>query len=114
MAASRPAADQQPHDKSTGDTISELWDLLRSYAKQETIDPLKQLKGFVTFGLAGAALLGIGVSVLAVAVLRVLQTELRVGTRGSLSWTPYVVALALTGAGTLLSLKAIRKQGRPG
>ena len=82
-------------DKSIPALASELLDLVRAYAKQETVEPLKGLGRFVAFGIAGALLLGTGLVLLAVGVLRVLQTETGDTFDGNWSWAPYLIVLAL-------------------
>ena len=56
----------------------------------------------MAFGVAGSLVLGIGLVVLVVAVLRILQTETASHLRQHLSWIPYavmiVVCLTLAGA----------------
>jgi len=57
------------------------------YVRQETVEPLKGVGRFLIFGVAGSALLALGLVLLLVAVLRALQTE--TGTfHGNLSWVP--------------------------
>ena len=90
------------------ETVTEVWTLVRDYAKQETVDPLKGLLGFTKWGLAGAVLIGIGVIELLVAVLRVTQTEAGAECTtepgapcadglldGRWSFVPYVVTLVV-------------------
>lgn len=60
-------------DKSTGQILSELWDLLQTYAKQQTVDPLKTLGRYLGWGIGGAISLGLGVFFVALAGLRGLQ-----------------------------------------
>ena len=91
-------------EKSLPTLASELWDLVRAYAKQETVEPLKGLGRFIAFGLAGSALLGIGLVLLAVAGLRALQTETGSTFDGNWSWAPYLIVLAVCAA--LLALVA--------
>jgi hypothetical protein len=84
-------------------TIRELKELLIAYAKQETIDPLKGLGRYVAFGIAGALLLGTGITFLAVGALRALQGD-HDGPHftGNWSWAPYAIvvigALAIAAA----------------
>lgn len=93
--------------KSTGETVGELWDLLKTYARQQTVDPVKALGRFVTYGLLGSLLVGIGITELAVAVLRVLQVETDDVFDGNWSTIPYLIALVAVSALTVLSLKRI-------
>ena len=48
--------------------------LVKTYAMQETIEPLKPVGKFLMYGVAGAALMGVGILLLALALLRGLQT----------------------------------------
>jgi len=76
-------------------TIRELRELVVAYAKQETIDPLKNLGRYVAFGVLGALLMGVGVTFLAIGALRALQGDDR-GPHftGNWSWAPYAIVVA--------------------
>jgi hypothetical protein len=84
-------------DKSMPTLAGELYDLVRAYAKQETLEPIKGLGRFAAFGVVGSFLIGIGVVLLAVAALRALQTETSDVFDGRWSWAPYVLTLVLCG-----------------
>jgi hypothetical protein len=75
-------------------TIRELKALVIAYAKQETVDPLKGLLRYVAFGIAGALLIGAGVTFLALGALRALQGD---GDgphfNGNMSWAPYGIVV---------------------
>lgn len=102
----------EPVDKSIPTVINELKELTISYAKQETIDPLKDAGRFVGFGVGGSFVLGIGLAMLGLAFLRALQTETGSALTGNLSWIPYlVVTLALAGLAALAVLQ-IKKDGK--
>jgi len=75
-------------------TVRELQELVVAYAKQETLDPLKGMARFAGFGLAGAVLMGCGVSFLAMAALRAMQSNHGWAVNGNWSWVPYVVVVA--------------------
>jgi hypothetical protein len=78
-------------DKDMGTLVPELWDLIVRYAKQETLDPLRDLGRYLKWGLAGTVLLAVGVPLLVLGGLRAMQEELGPShLRGSLSWVPYV------------------------
>jgi hypothetical protein len=73
--------------------------LVKDYARQETVGPIRNAGRWMAFGSIGAVLFGLATAMLVLGVLRLLQTEGR-GTFGG-SWTvilPYVVALAVCGA----------------
>lgn len=60
--------------KSPVDHVTEFATLVVDYAKQETLDPLKNLKRYLSRGIAGAACLGVGLVFLLLALLRGLQS----------------------------------------
>jgi hypothetical protein len=100
-------------DKSLPQTAAELWDLTKTYAKQETVDPVKGLGRYLGWGVPGAILLGIGVVLLMLSGLRALQTETDTMFTGNWSWAPYVIVLIV---GSLLAAFAawrITKKGAP-
>jgi tetrahydromethanopterin S-methyltransferase subunit C len=98
-------------EKSLPTLASELWDLVRAYAKQETVEPLKGLGRYVGYGLGGGVLLSIGLFLLALGGLRVLQEETGTTFQGNWSWAPYliVVAVAALIIGLLVSRMGKRK-----
>jgi len=93
-------------EKSIPTLASELWDLVRAYAKQETVQPLKGIGRFLAFGLAGSLFLGLGLALLAVAGLRALQNETGDLFDDNLSWAPYLIVLAV--CALLIGLLATR------
>ena len=96
--------------KSIPQVLSELWEMLVSYAKQETVQPLKGLFRFVGVGVAAMLLLGTGVVLISVSVLRLLQTKQPFGWQltGSLNFIPYLVSLAVLGVLIGLAVLAIK------
>lgn len=99
------------NDKSLPNLATELWDLVRAYAKQETLEPIKGIKRFVAFGLAGSLLLGIGVILLTLAVLRALQNETGSVFDGGWSFVPYILTLVVCAGVIGVALKAIKGKG---
>ncbi len=99
MSTPPGAADHEA--TSLPELLTELRDLVVAYFRQETVDPLKNLGRYIAFGLSGALLLGVGVILLAVGVLRLLQVETGATFDGDWSWAPYAivfVTLLLSGA----------------
>jgi hypothetical protein len=84
--------------KSIPDVVQDLWELLKAYAQQETIDPLKGLGRYLGFGIGGAALLSLGVFFLAFSALRALQTQTGDVFTGWRSALPYLIVLIGVGA----------------
>jgi hypothetical protein len=76
--------------------VSDLLDTVKAYATQETIGPLKVGAKAAGLGLAGVFLLGFGIIILEVALLRVLQTETTAFEGDLMSAVPYVIVLVVT------------------
>lgn len=86
--------------------VQDLSQLVIAYVKQETLEPIKGLGRFVGFGLAGSALVGLGLVTLFLGVLRLLQEETGDAFRGHLKFVPYLITLALCGAVAFGAIKA--------
>ena len=96
----RPQTSAQPTPLPA--LVNDLWETIVAYAKQQTLDPLRQLGTYIGFGVAGGVFIGVGLVFVALGGLRALQVELggRRGVvvvgRGHLSgnwaWVPYGVA----------------------
>lgn len=99
--------DQQTSPKGLPTLAVELKDLVVTYAKQETIVPIKGLGRFISFGVAGSLLLANGLLLLMLAILRVLQTELDDTFDGNWSFAPYLITLIACGVIAGLSARAI-------
>ena len=101
-------------DKSLTTQISELWELIKAYALQETVEPIKGLARFVGYGVAGAICLAGGLLLLLLAALRALQSETGSTLQGHLSWMPYLLTFVVAVAVGVLAYIQIskRKNGR--
>ena len=82
---------QEP--KSVSDIVRELWELAQGYARQETLDPLRNLGRYLGYGFAGAVLIAGGGCLLALALLRLLQTL--DPFEGFWSFAPYLIVLVV-------------------
>ncbi|MEY2422973.1 MAG: hypothetical protein QOI95_3040 [Acidimicrobiaceae bacterium] len=100
-------------EKSIPQVLTELWEMLVSYAKQETVEPLKGLGRFVAFGVAAALLGGIGIILLTLAGLRGLQTHSDGHLDGNLNWVPYLAALVLLTALIAIAVNRIKPKRSP-
>ncbi len=103
--------DKAKKDKSLPGEAQELFQLVVGYAKQETLDPVKNLGRFVGYGLAGAVLGSLGAVLLLLGGLRLLQTETGDTFDGNWTFVPYVVVLAVSGAIAAGAIKA-RSRGQ--
>lgn len=99
-------------DKSLPTLVGELWQLVLTYAKQETVVPIKGLGRFVAFGVAGSLLLSLGLLLWVLALLRALQTETGTRFTGNLSWLPYVITLVGCAVVAGLAARAIGSHKR--
>jgi hypothetical protein len=97
-------------DKTVPQVVDELKELTITYAKQETIDPLRNVGRFVGFGVGGSFVMGIGLCLLALAGLRALQTETGDTFEGDWSWAPYLITtVVLVGIAALVAMKIKEK-----
>lgn len=93
---------------NSGSSISELIDLVRAYAKQETIGELRGTGRWLAWGAIGGLSVLLGLLFVLVGILRLLQSTLFAGT-STMSWAPYFIVLALTIALVVFSQSRIRK-----
>ncbi|MBW3614238.1 MAG: phage holin family protein [Actinobacteria bacterium] len=85
----------------------EFKDLVVTYAKQETIEPIKSLGRFIGWGVAGAMVLANGLILLVLALLRALQTETGDAFDGNLSFAPYLVTVVVCAIVLVMALRAV-------
>lgn len=85
----------------------ELKDLVVSYAKQETIEPIKGLGRFIALGVAGSLVLANGLVLLVLALLRALQTEFGDAFDGNFSFVPYLVTLVVCAIVLIMAFRAV-------
>lgn len=90
-------------------SVSGLVELVKAYAKQETVGPLRNAGRFLGFGIAGALTLAVGVALLLLGLLRLVQTEWERAASGSLSWLAYLIVLVACIVGIVLALSRINK-----
>ena len=90
--------DPKSSDKSLPAEAQDLFQLVVGYAKQETLDPIRNLGRFLGFGLAGALVGSLGAVLLLLGGLRLLQTETGSAFDGRRTWIPYVLVLVVSGA----------------
>jgi hypothetical protein len=95
------------------DEAQETVNLIVAYVKQETLDPVKGLGRYVLFGVAGSVALSIGLVILAVGVLRLLQTETGSTFTGNLSWIPYLIIAVIVVLVAYIAVKAVSRGQMP-
>ncbi len=83
-----------PSRPSLPQLVIELKDLVVAYLKQETLVPIKQLGRYLAFGIAGSILMGVGVILWSLGLLRLLQTQTGDTFADDWSWVPYLIVFA--------------------
>ncbi len=106
--------EQRRSDRPLPTVVTELWELVKTYAKQETVGPLRGIGRSIAFGVGGSVVLSVGLILLALALLRALQTETGTTFTGSWSWAPYLLTLLVLGIVIAAALGATRKRPSPG
>ncbi|CAN5510049.1 hypothetical protein BH24ACT4_BH24ACT4_06480 [soil metagenome] len=104
MATGRSEPDE---DRSPKESATEVFGLVRDYAKQETVGPLKGLLSYVKWGLVGSLLMAIGITELVIAVLRLVQSEWASVFDGRWSFVPYFANLTVATVVLLLAKRAM-------
>jgi hypothetical protein len=110
--ATIPRPGRKNDERSARELGTEALKLVLAYARQETIDPLKSLVRYVLWGVVGAVLLGVSAVLVALAVVRLLQTELGSHLHGSLSWVPYAGGLIFAAVVAVLAVSRISRVSR--
>jgi hypothetical protein len=73
----------------------EMQQMLVTYAKQETLQPLKQLGRYLGLGIAGSLLMFLGVFFVGLATLRLLQSLDTFGGAAWMSTLPYLASIGV-------------------
>jgi uncharacterized membrane protein YidH (DUF202 family) len=105
---------------STGDSsIGQVVELVKDYARQETLGPIKGAGRWLARGVAGAILIGTGLVLLVLGALRMMQNEFGRSFRGSwFSMLPYLIAFLVSvivmavAAWRIVKKKTLQKEGR--
>ena len=97
--------------KSISEIVQDLWDLLVAYARQETIDPLRNIGRYLAFGVGGMVVITLGVFLLGLSGLRALQTQTGDVFTGFWSWVPYLIVAIALGGLVALSISRIGRGG---
>ena len=102
---------QDKKNKSLPGEAQDILQLVIGYAKQETLDPVRNLGRFLGFGMGGALLGSLGAVLLLLGGLRLLQTETGSAFDGNLTFIPYLLVLVVAGGIAAGALKA-RERGQ--
>ena len=91
--------------------VAEVLDLVKAYARQELLEPLRGAPRWLAVGLAGSVALALGLVLLVLSLLRALQTETGTAFSGNLSWVPYLLVVAALLAVLTLLLRQVGNRG---
>jgi hypothetical protein len=95
-------------DRAESASVSEVLDLVKSYAKQETLSPLRGAGRWLALGTVGSLALGVGLVFILLGILRLLQTETS-AFDGAFSWVPYLIVLVVCLVLAGLSLARVKR-----
>lgn len=84
-------------------------ELVKTYAKQETLGPLKGAGRWLAFGAAGAFLLGLGLLLALLGALRFLQTKFDTTFDGAWSWVPYLIVVAAAAVILVIAISRVKQ-----
>lgn len=76
-------------------SLGEVIETVKSYARSETIGPLKGAGRWIAMGAAGAVCMGIGLSLLLLGLLRMLQTESFGFSTDHYTWLNYLIVMVV-------------------
>ena len=96
-------------DSKQDASVGEVIEFVKTYAKQETVGPLKGAGRWLAYGAAAALTMGLGLMIVLLGVLRLVQTELDRLSTGSLSWAAYALTLIVTLALLAITLLRVKK-----
>lgn len=89
-------------------SFGELVELVTSYAKQQTLDPIRGAGRWLAYGLLAVVSLILGVVLISVGALRLLQTEVFAGAT-TWSFVPYAIVIVLCAAVATYSVSRINR-----
>jgi hypothetical protein len=89
-------------------SLRELIDLVRAYARQETIGELRGTWRWLAWGSVGALSILLGFLFLLVGILRLIQAEF-IPSDSGLTWLPYFIVIGITIALIVFSQSRIRQ-----
>jgi hypothetical protein len=104
--ADEPSASSSKREQAS---VGEVVDYVKTYAKQETVGPLKGAGRWIGLGAAGAIALGLGLSLVLLGLLRLLQSEWTRSAEGRLSWLSYLIVLVACVVLLVVTISRINK-----
>ncbi len=90
-------------------SLGEVIEFIKTYAKQETLDPLKGAGRWLAYGAAAAFAMGLGLMIVLLGLLRLIQTELEDLAEWQWSWAAYAITLVVTAGLLVITLMRVKK-----
>jgi uncharacterized membrane protein len=110
-STSRPSTGSAAPAAADATSIGEVIELVKEYARQETVGPLRGAARWLAAGLVGAIFLAMGAAFVVLGVLRLLQHEFAPTFRGPwMTLVPYLVALVTTVLVIVIAISRIGKK----
>jgi hypothetical protein len=109
MTVEQISPPRQEHVDEPPTSVTGVVDMVKTYALQETLGPLKGAGKWLAMGIAGSAALGAGLSLIVFGILRLIQAEWRYAADGALSWIPYLAALLVAVAFAAIAVSRINR-----
>ena len=111
MCYQRGVAKQDaPKSKANDGQLGEVIELVKGYARQETVGPLRGAGRWLAWGAAGAIMLGFGSVLIVLGLLRLVQHEFAPTFSGRwFGLLPYLFALVLSVAIIGVAVSRIQK-----
>jgi hypothetical protein len=100
---------QGPSPDTEATSIGDMVDLVKDYARQETLGPLRGAGRWLAFGAAAALCIGMGLALVALGLLRLIQSVGDDVFDGAWSFVPYLIVLVLVGIATAVAVSRISK-----
>ncbi len=95
---------------SSTEQLADTVQMLKEYARQETLDPVKTAGKWIGFGVLGAVMIGFATGMLTLGIMRMAQTEWPDAFGGRwMKLLPYLFGLLLCVVVALLALRRINK-----
>ncbi|MDO8362321.1 MAG: hypothetical protein Q7V88_05455 [Actinomycetota bacterium] len=106
-----PEKDREIKKEAPQGQVGQMVQMVKDYARQETLGPLKGAGRWIGLGLAGAICIGLATGFLALGLLRMVQTEWPGTFHGRwANLAPYLFGLLLCMLVLGLAVKRINKQ----
>ena len=101
-------SEASPSNVVEAPSFGDLIELVTSYAKQQTLEPIRGAGRWLAFGLLAMVSLVMGVVMISIGTLRLLQTEVFAGAT-TWSFVPYLIVIMMCAAITAYSISRINR-----